>query len=102
MGWLMVFFDLPVDSKEARKAAADFRNDLLRNGYIRLQYSVYARPCPTLERLKTHSRRIQSFVPEQGEVRTIVITDEQWKRMTVYYKKKKNKPENMPEQLLFF
>ena len=41
--WVIVFFDLPVTKKPQRTAAARFRNDLLNDGYMMLQFSVYAR-----------------------------------------------------------
>jgi hypothetical protein len=43
MAWVIVFFDLPVDTPEARKTAADFRKNLIRDGYFMVQFSVYAR-----------------------------------------------------------
>ena len=43
MAWVIVFFDLPVDTPEARKTAGDFRKDLIRDGYFMVQFSVYAR-----------------------------------------------------------
>ncbi len=40
MGWLVVAFDLPVVEKEQRKAATDFREYLLDDGYTMMQFSV--------------------------------------------------------------
>ena len=40
---LIVFFDLPVGTKEERREATRFRNDLIKNGYYMVQFSVYAR-----------------------------------------------------------
>jgi CRISPR-associated protein Cas2 len=45
MAWVLVFFDLPVGTPEERKAANNFRRDLVREGYMMIQFSVYARPC---------------------------------------------------------
>ena len=42
---ILVFFDLPVKTKEERGAAAKFRNFLLMDGYHMIQLSVYARIC---------------------------------------------------------
>ena len=38
MGWLVVAFDLPVVEKEQRKAATDFRNYLIDDGYTMMQF----------------------------------------------------------------
>jgi len=43
--WLFVLFDLPVDTQSARRAYAQFRKSLLKDGFFRVQYSVYARVC---------------------------------------------------------
>ena len=39
--WMLVMFDLPVDTAENRKAANDFRNDLLDFGFERCQFFHY-------------------------------------------------------------
>jgi CRISPR-associated protein Cas2 len=52
MGWLIVLFDLPTDTKEERYQATRFRNRLLDLGYLMLQYSVYARCTVILEKEK--------------------------------------------------
>ena len=38
---LILFFDLPVVSKEDRRIYATFRKYLIKNGYIMMQTSVY-------------------------------------------------------------
>ncbi len=43
--WVVVMFDLPVDTKKARREYTRFRKKLLRDGFMMLQYSVYARHC---------------------------------------------------------
>ena len=102
MAWVVVFFDLPVDTPEARKAAGDFRKDLLHDGYFMVQYSVYARPCGSADRVDTQVRRLRTKIPARGEVRGLIITDAQWGRMIVVQSQKKVSPEDMPEQMLFF
>lgn len=102
MGWLLVSFDLPVMSAEERRIHARFRKDLLADGYIRIQWSVYARPCPTIERFHTHLRRLRQLAPHTGEVRGIFITETQWQRMEIFRGEAKPPPEELPAQLLLF
>jgi CRISPR-associated protein Cas2 len=40
---ILVFFDLPVVSKEDRKVYGQFRKFLIQDGYDMLQFSVYCR-----------------------------------------------------------
>ena len=42
--YILVMFDLPVVTNEERKVATQFRNFLLKDGYIMLQFSIYIRP----------------------------------------------------------
>jgi CRISPR-associated protein Cas2 len=44
MAWVLVFFDLPVGTDEERRDANHFRKDLLKDGYLMVQFSVYASP----------------------------------------------------------
>lgn len=102
MAWVLVFFDLPVGSKEERKAATDFRKELIKDGYFMVQFSVYARPCGSADRVETQVRRLKQKIPAKGEVRGLMISDAQWGRMIVVRSKQKVSAEEMPEQLLFF
>lgn len=102
MAWVLVFFDLPVGTPEERKTAAGFRRDLIRDGYIMVQFSVYARPCGTADRVETQVRRLRSRMPAKGEVRGLVISDAQWGRMIVLRGEQGVEPERMPVQMQFF
>ncbi|MBR2610156.1 CRISPR-associated endonuclease Cas2, partial [Desulfovibrio sp.] len=66
---LLVFFDLPVKTKDDQREANHFRNFLLRDGYDRVQLSVYARVCRGPENVETHIRRLQKNLPPHGCVR---------------------------------
>lgn len=80
MGWILVMFDLPVLSKRERKQATEFRKDLLDDGYFMVQFSVYARPCTSVERLEKHRKRLEVMTPHSGNVRVLFLTDAQWSR----------------------
>lgn len=100
--WVMVMFDLPVDGKVAKKRYMDFVKFLKRDGFWRLQYSVYARPCATDENAQVHRKRVQEKIPVEGQVRILLFTDKQFERMEVFFGKNVRKPEDQPEQLSFF
>lgn len=101
MAWVLVFFDLPVGTPEERRDASRFRTDLLKDGYMMVQFSVYARPCGTADRVETQVRRLKPKIPAQGEVRGLIISDAQWGRMLVVRSQKKVDPESQPEQMMF-
>lgn len=107
MGWLMVMFDLPVTTKRERKAASDFRNVLLDDGYVMLQYSVYARSCPNFEYRDKHLAKLKPRVPHGGNVRIFYITDRQWlTAITIagedYYSRRWEASPDSPQQMLFW
>lgn len=100
--WVMTMFDLPTDTKQARREYALFRKHLLRDGFRMLQYSVYIRHCPSKENAAVHIQRIASHTPPDGEVRIITITDKQFERMSVFWGKIRKTPETAPPQLQLF
>ncbi len=81
--WIMVFFDLPVGTKPQRRAATRFRNYLLKDGYIMLQFSVYGRICNGQERVEKHLKRLQTVLPSKGHIRALQVTDQQYGRMKI-------------------
>ena len=100
--WVVVMFDLPTDTKKARRDYANFRKRLLADGFSRMQYSVYTRPCASRENADVHVARIERNTPPEGEVRILVITDKQYERMRIFWGKTKKPPEQAPRQLEFF
>lgn len=100
--WVMAMFDLPVDSREARRNYTRFRKLLEKDGFQRLQFSVYARPCASRENAEVHQQRIGGQVPPDGEVRLLVFTDKQFERMRIFWGKLRKSPERAPKQLNLF
>ena len=99
--WILVMFDLPVDTSEAKAAYREFHNFLLDEGYLMLQYSVYARPCASEEVLNVHADRVEQMLPDDGQVRVLRFTDSQWARMKTFYGNIRGPTETAPEQLTF-
>ena len=100
--WLVAMFDLPVDSSEARREYTRFRKKLLAEGFSMLQFSVYARYCPSEEASATYRNRIRKVLPPEGEVRLIAVTDRQFAKMEIFYKKSRKSPETPPDQVMLF
>jgi len=79
--WMFVFFDLPVGTKGERRAATRFRNFLKDDGYMMLQWSVYARVCRGEEAAEKHVQRVTKNLPTKGSVRALQVTDKRYGRM---------------------
>jgi len=100
--WVLAMFDLPTDTKKARRAYGEFRKSLVEDGFVMMQFSVYIRHCPSEENAIVHQNRIRAALPHDGEVRVLTITDKQFGRMKVFHGKTSTKPEEPPEQISFF
>jgi CRISPR-associated protein Cas2 len=100
--WLLAMFDLPVDTRDARREYALFRKSLINDGFRMLQFSVYARHCASEENAQVHIARVAHSVPKEGEVRLLKITDKQFERMRIFWGKMRRAPERPPAQLELF
>jgi CRISPR-associated protein Cas2 len=100
--WVVAMFDLPVDTKAARRAYTQFRKALLKDGFARMQFSVYIRHCASEENADVHAQRVQQALPDDGEVRVLTITDKQFERMRVFWGKMRKPPQKVPAQLDLF
>lgn len=90
--WVLVFFDLPTDTKKDRKAAADFRKNLISDGFIMFQFSVYMRHCASSESTDAHVRRVKKILPAHGKVGILTVTDKQFGQMELFFSQKREEP----------
>lgn len=86
--WVLVFFDLPTETKRDRKAASDFRKNIQRDGFNMFQFSMYVRHCSSSENAAVHVRRVKSYMPEYGKIGILTITDKQFSNIELFYGKK--------------
>lgn len=100
--WILVFFDLPTETKKDKKAYQQFRKKLQGDGFTMFQFSIYIRHCASRENMDVHIKRVQSYLPEYGKVGILYITDKQFGEMQVFYGKKAEKPKPTPIQLELF
>jgi CRISPR-associated protein Cas2 len=99
--WIIVLFDLPSDTPQARKQYMRFRKCLLNDSFTMMQYSVYMRHCASIENTQIHIKKVKAALPPDGEVRIITITDKQFGRIQVYFGKRRLPVEQAPAQLEF-
>lgn len=100
--WVMVFFDLPTDTKAQRKAAADFRKKMLQDGFAMFQFSIYIRHCSSRENAEVHRKRVKASLPSKGHVGIMTITDKQFTEIEIFYGWDKTKIQRPSQQLEFF
>ena len=100
--WLFVFFDLPTETKKDRRNASQFRNNILKDGFSMMQFSVYIRHCASSESADVHEKRINKLVPPLGKVSILRITDKQFGMIINYLGKAKQENLEAPTQLELF
>lgn len=100
--WVLVFFDLPTETKKEKKAAANFRKQLILDGFVMFQFSIYMRHCPSAENAEVHIRRVKSFLPPLGQVGILSITDKQFGSMELFTERKVQKTQVGYMQLELF
>ena len=100
--WVFVFFDLPTETKKERRAASNFRKELIKDGFTMFQFSIYMRFCPSRENAEVHVKRTKIRLPKQGKVGILEITDKQFGRMELFYGKKPVETEKPTQQLELF
>ena len=98
--WLFVFFDLPVGTEPERGAATQFRNFLKRDGYMMIQFSVYARICRGEEAVEKHLQRVTRSLPKRGSVRALQVTDKQYGRMKLLLGELEKSERVAPQQMV--
>lgn len=78
---LFCMFDLPVETDTEKRAYRIFRKNLLKEGFVMIQYSVYVRVCPSREYAGRLENRIKKFIPLEGNVRLLCVTEKQYADM---------------------
>ena len=89
--WVLVLFDLPTETKKDKKAYAEFRKNLQKDGFTMFQFSIYVRHCASCENAEVHIKRVKSFLPDYGSVGIMCITDKQFGNIALFLMKNRHK-----------
>lgn len=100
--WILVFFDLPTETKKERKIYSQFRKKIMADGFTMFQFSIYVRHCSSRENANVHIRRVKKLLPEKGHIGILTITDKQFGMMEIYFGKKVADAIPVPQQLEMF
>lgn len=100
--WVMVFFDLPTDTKKDRKIYSDFRKKMMKDGFTMFQFSIYLRHCPSRENADVHVKRVKAALPEHGNIGILTVTDKQFGMMELFQGKKQTEVVTPYQQLELF
>ena len=100
---LFVFFDLPTNTKKERSQATKFRNMLIKNGFMMMQFSVYVRVCKGQDIVSKYLDIVMKHLPSKGHIRAMQVTDKQYERMEILIGEETVEEKNVGmQQLLLF
>lgn len=80
---IILFFDLPMVTKQEVRIYTHFRKNLIKNGYIMMQFSVYSKIFNNRESAENHIKTLMRIVPGQGQVRIMTVTETQYSRIRI-------------------
>lgn len=100
--WILVFFDLPTETKKERSVAAKFRKEIMRDGFAMFQFSIYLRHCSSRENAEVHIKRVKKLLPEKAYIDIMTVTDKQFGMMELFYGKKEKALPDTRQQLELF
>ena len=80
---IILFFDLPMITEEEKRIYTRFRKELVRNGYMMLQFSVYSKICTNREAAVNNILKIKKNIPEKGSIRILLVTEKQYAKMEI-------------------
>lgn len=100
--WLLVFFDMPTETKEQRRAYTDFRKRIINDGFTMFQFSIYVRHCQTRDSADVHRQRVRNLIPQWGEIGILMITDKQFGQIELFRGVKRDPPRPTAIQLELF
>lgn len=78
---LMLFFDLPMNTKRERRTYARFRKYLIHNGFTMVQFSVYSKIFPNRSSLDSYMMTLRNSLPKHGSIRAMAVTEKQYNNM---------------------
>lgn len=78
---VIVFFDLPVETDVDRRNYRKFRNFLIKDGFLMLQESVYAKLALNFTQVEQIISAVKKEKPEKGSVQILSVTEKQFSKM---------------------
>lgn len=75
---LVVFFDVPQDTKQDLLAYKRLIKYFKNNGFIMVQYSIYSKLCINSQSMNCLIKELKMHAPNKGSVRYLPISEKQY------------------------
>jgi CRISPR-associated protein Cas2 len=93
-------FDLPMETKKEQRMYRMFRKELLSNGFVMLQYSIYYRVVPNRSAGKKYEAILKRMTPPIGEVRLLYVSEKQFEEMQLLVGNRSHQEETVSNKRL--
>ena len=80
---VLIFFDLPTETREDRRDYSRFRKFLIKSGYMMIQESVYSKLSLNSGQTEQIIEEVKKHRPQKGSVQILSITEKQYSKMEI-------------------
>lgn len=80
---VLIFFDLPTETREDRRDYMRFRKFLIKSGYMMIQESVYSKLSLNSGQTEQIIEEVKKHRPQKGSVQILSITEKQYSKMEI-------------------
>lgn len=80
---VLIFFDLPTETREDRCDYTRFRKFLIKSGYMMIQESVYSKLSLNSGQTEQIIEEVKKHRPQKGSVQILSITEKQYSKMEI-------------------
>lgn len=99
---VIVMFDLPVGTSEERAAYSRFRKELIKEGFIMMQESVYSKLAINAVAADLVKQRVNRIKPSKGIIQLMIITEKQYSQIDYLLGAPQEKQLDTTERLWFY
>ncbi|WP_057235412.1 CRISPR-associated endonuclease Cas2 [Mycoplasmopsis arginini] len=98
---ILLMYDIYYNNDEDIKMYNKFVDYLYKLGYIKIQYSIYAKILATHTEYDSEKRKILRLIPKNSNVRILLLTEKQYQNMEILNgEKAKNEIYNLEEEYI--
>lgn len=80
---VLVMFDLPTEYSEQRREYRKFRKQLIKDGFIMMQESIYTKIALNHSAEKLIINNVKKYCPTEGIVQILSVTEKQFSKMEI-------------------
>ena len=99
---VILMFDLPVGTSEERAAYSRFRKELIKEGFIMMQESVYSKLAINAVAADLVKQRVNRIKPSKGIIQLMIITEKQYSQIDYLLGGPQEKQLDTTERLWFY